>query len=303
MIRCYSLSDSYHENYYRVSIKKAPPPPNKPDAPWGLSSSFFHEHLREGDILDVKAPSGQFYLNEMVERPVVLIGGGVGLTPMVSMLNHLIQTSSKREIWFFYGVRNSSEHAMKSHLQKAAEKHDNIHLQVVYQDVSEQDVRGQDYHHQGFICTDLFKQLLPSNNYEFYLCGPPPMMTALTTQLSEWGVPDADVYMEAFGPASVKKKKSPIETESLNAPVKASVTFAKSGKTLEWSNEYDSLLEMAEENDIELESGCRAGNCGTCLLAIREGEVELQSDHDAAPEAGSCLACISTPKGNLVLDA
>src|SRR2546428_17383 len=105
VIRCYSLSDGpSHPDRYRVTIKKALPPPDQPQAPLGMASSFFCERLKEGDILDVKAPGGNFCLELASEKPVVLISGGVGITPMLSMLNAIVESGSKREVWFFFGA-------------------------------------------------------------------------------------------------------------------------------------------------------------------------------------------------------
>ena len=304
VIRCYSLSDRWHENYYRVSIKKIPPPPDKPDAPPGLASTCFHEQLTTGAIIDVKAPSGKFYLNEDSDAGVVLIAGGVGLTPVLSMLNTLTHQGSTREIWFFYGVRNGRELAMRKHLKALAQRYDNVHMHWCFSDPLDSDVPGRDYDHNERISVDLFKRLLPSNNYEYYMCGPPPMMTSIVEGLEAWGVPERDIYFEAFGPASVKKKKADATpTESDKDDVSIMVEFARSGKKVPWSADSESLLALAEAHDIDLPYGCRAGNCGTCQVAIRSGSVSYVSEHDVDIESGSCLACISQPDGDLVLDA
>jgi len=99
-IRCYSLSDSPKSDYYRCTIKRVPPPRDSDHEP-GLSSNYFHDFVEEGKILDVRAPGGHFYLDTKRQTPVVLIGGGIGLTPVLSMVNHIIDTGSKRETWFF----------------------------------------------------------------------------------------------------------------------------------------------------------------------------------------------------------
>ena len=80
----------------------------------------------------VSAPGGHFFLDTTRSTPVVLIGGGIGLTPVLSMVNHIVETGSKRETWFFYGVQNGEDHAMKEHLQKIDDEHDNIKICVVY---------------------------------------------------------------------------------------------------------------------------------------------------------------------------
>lgn len=305
VIRCYSLSDSpMQRDYYRVSIKKVPPPRDRPDLPSGLSSSFFHDQLEEGDILDVKAPSGKFFMDQTKHTPVVLIGGGVGLTPVMSMVNTIALSGSKRETHFFYGVRNSKEHVMKEHLEQLARDHENIHLHVCYSNPEEGEEEGRDYQHAERVSVDLFKRTLPSNNYDFYICGPPPMMESLVKDLGEWGVPEANVHFEAFGPASVKKAKPKPAEDASAAPAEAiEVEFAKSGKKVAWDASFDSLLEFGEAQGIAMDSGCRAGNCGTCITAVKSGDVKYVEEPGAAPESGSCLVCVSVPKGNLVLEA
>ncbi|MDX1411714.1 MAG: 2Fe-2S iron-sulfur cluster-binding protein, partial [Nitrospirales bacterium] len=163
------------------------------------------------------------------------------------------------------------------------------------------DVPGKDYHHAGHITVELFKRVLPANNYEFYICGPPSMMESLTQGLMSWGVPAEKIFFEAFGPATVKRATSaPIP---LDDGPGIDVTFAKSGKKCPWNPKAGSLLDFAESNGIAIDFGCRAGNCGTCLTAIKEGEVTYLTDPGTMPEAGSCLTCISVPKGQVTLDA
>jgi len=308
VIRCYSLSDSpHHPNYYRVSIKAVPPPRDKPEAPPGLSSNFFHDSLNEADILDVKAPGGQFFLDTTKHTPVVLIGGGIGLTPLLSMLNTICESGSNREVWFFYGVRNSSEHVMKEHLEQLNAEYENLRLMVCYSNPGDDDVAGRDYQHGERVSVNLFQRVLPSSNYNFYMCGPPPMMNTVVPELTAWGVPEKDIHFEAFGPATVKKATPEKSAEEKAAAAAAAesieVVFAKSGKTLQWDAEADSILEFAEDNEIAIDFGCRAGNCGTCITAVRSGEVDYVVEPGAAPEAGSCLTCISVPKSSITLDA
>ena len=301
VVRCYSLSDSpHHPDRYRVSIKKVPPPRNDPKAPPGLVSNHFHESINENDILDVKAPSGQFYLDIHAKGPVVLLAGGVGITPVLSMLNALVEVDSQREIWFCLGVRNKKEHIMKEHLEKVAKENPNVNLQVFYSSPAETDFKEKDYHIEGRVKVSSLINLLPSNNYDFYICAPPPMVEDLRNDLAAWGVPKTSIHFEAFGPATVKKCTT--NSESKDAP-KIDVRFTKSGKVFPWDPNLTSLLELAENNGIPLDSGCRAGNCGTCLTAIKSGEVSYVGEPGSLPEEGSCLACIAVPKGDLTLDA
>src|SRR5262249_22486994 len=158
-----------------------------------------------GDIVDVKSPSGQFFLSPRGETPVVLIGGGIGVTPALSMLNAIAAANVQRDVWFFYGVRHGGEHIMRDHLTAIAAAHPHVHIHVCYSDVRPNvDIEGRDYTHAERVSVDLFKRVLPSNAAHFYLCGPPPMMQSLVEGLTAWGVGNDQIHYEAFGPASIK---------------------------------------------------------------------------------------------------
>ena len=304
-IRCYSLSCSPRSpDYYRVSIKRIDRtgPPGS-GAPPGLISSYFHDRLKEGDIVDVKAPGGHFTLDPAANTPVVLIGGGIGLTPVLSMLEGIVASGSTRETWFFYGVRNSSDHVMRDRLKEIAQAHPNVRLQICYSDPGPgENPNDIDFHHHARVSVDLFKKQLPSNNYDFYICGPPPMMQQVVGDLKAWGVPESRIHFEAFGPATVKKA-APVAAGVAAGAGAVEVTFAKSGKKASWTAAIGSLLDLADANGVRIDSGCRAGNCGTCITAVKEGDVDYLSPPGSPPMAGSCLTCIAVPKSKMVLDA
>ena len=304
LVRCYSISDSPHRSdYYRVTIKKEKAPPDRPELPHGAASSYFCDALKEGDILNVKAPTGHFFLDLTKNNPVVLIAGGVGVTPMLSMAHAIAAGGSKRETWFFFGVRNTQEHIHKAELEQLAAGHDNIHLHVCYSRPGPGDVVGRDYQHEGRVSVDLFKELLPSNNFEYFLCGNGAFMKSITDGLEVWGVPEKDVHFEAFGPATVKKKTAPSTAAETAFLSKLQVTFSRSGKTVRWEPSAGNLLDFASAQGVRIDSGCCAGSCGSCLVAIKSGDVDYLKPPDAEPEQGACLTCICRPKGDLVLDA
>jgi ferredoxin-NADP reductase len=302
VIRCYSLSDRPgNPNQYRVTIKRLKAPPDRKDAPPGLVSNHFHDHLKVGDILDVKAPNGQFCLDLTKSTPIVLLAGGVGITPLLSMLNAVAAQQSTREVWFFYGVTHSGEHILREHFENLARALPSLHLHVCYSAATQDDKRGQRFHHAERISLDLLQRLLPSNQLEFYICGPPPMMSALVEGLKSWGVPEQRIFFEAFGPATFKKPALQAGGSTTTAALK--IHFARSDKTCAWQTDAGSLLELAEKNGVTIDSGCRAGNCGTCLVAIKSGEVTYLHEPGASVEAGSCLTCIAVPKTALTVDA
>jgi ferredoxin len=129
------------------------------------------------------------------------------------------------------------------------------------------------------------------------------MMESLVGALDDWGVPAARIHYEAFGPASVKRRTVDAEATPAEGAGEIMVSFARSGQQLMWNPEAGSLLEFAEAHGVAVESGCRAGSCGSCQTTIRAGEVAYRHAPDFDPEPGCCLLCVSTPKTNLVLEA
>lgn len=306
LVRCYSLSDgALSDDHYRVTIKRALAPTNDTDIPTGVASSYFIDQVKEGDILNVKAPSGRFFLDVEVDRPVVLISGGIGITPMLAMARYLTHIKDKREVYFFFGCRNSADHMFRDEVIELQKANPNMRLHICYSRPLETDIPGETHHHEGRVTNDLLKQILPSSNYEYYLCGPGPFMDTLVNGLYEWGVPKKDVKFEAFGPATVKSgPKETSATSESSAKAVIPIEFARSGKTVPWDPEVANLLEFAELNGITtIEGGCRAGSCGSCLVAIKEGNFEYVLEPGEAPEEGSCLSCICRPTGKMVIDA
>jgi ferredoxin-NADP reductase len=304
IIRCYSLSDAPQSDHCRVSIKRVPPPPGSAH-PSGRSSNFFHDHVPVGTTLQVRAPSGHFHLDPG-SSPVVLIAGGIGITPMLSMLNWCQLHQPEREVWFFHGVRNSKEAAFASHLNAIAAARPNIHLRLCFSNPLPEDRLGKHFHHHGRVDVNLLRMELPLKPFHYYICGPGPMMETLVAALQDWGVPDTHVHFEAFGPASVKRRE-PEPGATQNAVADAAdditVTFARSGKQARWSRQSSSLLELAESLGVAIDSGCRAGACGTCQTRMRSGEVSYRQSPDYAPEPGTCLMCVCTPRTDMTLEA
>ena len=165
---------------------------------------------------------------------------------------------------------------------------------------------GSDFHHHRRVDVNLFRMSLPLRPYHFFICGPTPMMESLVAALEEWGVPDANVHFEAFGPASIRRRRAAIAPADASAEGPTGdvvVSFAKSGKQAQWSPQSGSLLEFAESQGIVVESGCRAGGCGTCQTTIRSGEVAYRQSPDHDPDPGTFLMCVCVPKTHVTLEA
>lgn len=299
--RCYSLSDRPDPSSYRVTIKRVPAPADHPGVAPGLSSNHFHDRVQAGDILRLKAPAGHFCIDPDPNVPAVLIGGGIGITPMMSMLRWCLAEQPQRTLHLYYGLRNSREHAFKAVLEEIAASHAALRLNIVYSRPGESDVQGRDYQHRGHVDVDLLRRTLPHGRHQFYVCGPPAMMETLVPALAAWGVPLADLHYEAFGPASVKLPGQP--QVAVPASAELEVRFQRSGRTLAWDGRDPSLLDFAERHGVAVESGCRSGGCGSCETRLLEGTVQYEHapDHDVAP--GHCLLCVGRPASAVVLEA
>ena len=313
VVRCYSLSDAPNADAYRVTIKRSPTPgpaAGSLAAATGAVSHFFHDRVSVGSMLQVRAPAGRFYLDRS-QAPVVLIAGGIGITPMLSMVNWAMQEQPEREVWLFYGVREAAELVMLPQLQALAAKHPNFHMHLCFSGpppVAESRERAALVHqHHSRIDVRLLRSVLPLKPYHFYLCGPTALLVSLVPALAGWGVADERIHFEAFGPASIPRRKAALSPSSLAAdsPVAESfsVTFASSGKTCTWRPGLSRLLDLAEANGIDVASGCRSGSCGSCQTTIRAGQVRYAHAPDHTPEPGTCLLCVSTPDSAVTLDA
>jgi ferredoxin-NADP reductase len=304
LVRCYSLSDAPSSDHYRISIKRMRAPVDS-GLPAGCSSTYFHDEVQVGSLLEARAPSGHFHFDHS-DAPVVLIAGGIGITPLLSMLNESVAHQPLREIWLFYSVRNRCELMMRAHLEALTKTHSNFHLYFFLSDADIASDKSTPFFHHGMITVALLRNLLPLKPFHYYICGPAAMMKSLVPALFEWGVPDAHIHFETFGPASFKT--NPIAQSALpsaSGKVSASafkVSFANSGKEFLWEPLAGSLLEFSEAHGIAVNFGCRNGACGSCQTTIKSGEVAYQQPPDFDPEPGNCLLCVGTPISNLILE-
>jgi len=298
LIRCYSLSDRPREEYYRITIRRVGTPLGRPNLPLGQGSNYFFHSVQVGTTLEVKAPQGIFFLDPTDEGPVVLVGGGIGITPMLSMAASIAHQKQNRQTYLFAGFGNSLEQPLAKQLRELPEENSNIHLDVSFSRPTKGDRLGHEYHHRGYVSIARLQEVLPSNNFHFYVCGLPQMMENLVPALFDWGVPEHHVHCEAFGPASVKGLQR--KSEQSNDP--CNVEFALAHTNVNWNGSHDSILEFAEDAGVPLDYGCRAGNCGQCVVNVRRGKVRHVKKPGFQVSDSQCLACIGVPQGDVVLD-
>lgn len=190
--RNYSVSCGPNDRAYRISVKREP---------MGAASGWLHDHLREGDVIEATPPAGDFFLPDAPARPVVLLSGGVGLTPMVSMAEHIALRHPGLETHFVHGALNGATHAMGAHVRALAAGHDRMAVTTFYSEPGEGDRVGSTHDADGFVTLDWLRSNTPLAEADVYLCGPKPFLSAFVPGLARAGVPADRIHYEFFGPA------------------------------------------------------------------------------------------------------
>ncbi len=191
--RNYSISCGPNDEHYRISVKR--------EALGQGGSLYLHDHTEVGSEIEATPPAGDFFLPDEPKAPVVLLSGGVGLTPMVSMLEAICRDYPELEAHFVHGALNSSTHAMDKHVRTLASGSARLNVKTFYSEPGDGDAAGLSHDFDGFITIDWLRDQTPFEISEFYLCGPKPFLRALVPALARAGVSPDRVHYEFFGPA------------------------------------------------------------------------------------------------------
>ncbi len=189
--RNYSISQAANGETYRISVKRET---------HGVASGHLHDAIQVGDILLATPPAGDFHLKP-AQRPVVLLSGGVGLTPMVAMLETIAAEHPDLEAHFVHAALNGEVHAMQAQVKALAAAHGGTRVSTFYSEPAAGDVLGDSHDVEGFVSVDWLKAQTPFETADFYLCGPKPFLRALVGGLVAAGVDAGRIHYEFFGPA------------------------------------------------------------------------------------------------------
>ena len=297
VLRSYSLSDLPATDHLRISVKSELN---------GIGSSFLCTRTREGDVLDVSAPRGNFILSPS-QSPVVLLSAGVGATPVMSMLHALAAERSQRQVWWVYGARNRADHPFSEESRSLLKQISGGRAYIVYSRPGASDQVGADFDAPGHIDTALLERIGVSRDSEFYLCGPPAFLQAMRDGLKKWGVLPENVHTEMFGSleAITPGMAHVVHTPHLPKGQSGSgppVSFARSGITAAWDPKFASLLELAEACDVPVRWSCRTGVCHTCMTGLISGSITYNPEPLEMPAPGNALVCCSQPTAGVTLD-
>ncbi len=300
VVRCYSISSAPEATgYLEISVKRQ-----------GLVSGWLHSTVRPGTTLSIRAPAGAFVYPAGDDRPVVLLAGGVGITPLISMLRHAVMADPERPMTLLYSVATHRDVAFRSELRALADRFPQIRVLITA-------TRGPHTTEQLSGRIDrrmLVEQLDDLAQSLFMICGPEPMIEGMKALLSELGIAPGQVRSEAFA-AAVAAASSHAEE-----PVAAAVAAVAGGAAPATPNPPaagfrlhlvgsdrmvdlpadSTLLEACEGAGVALPSACRAGVCGTCRARLVNGAVDCEGD---AGEEGYILPCVSVARSDCAIDA
>ena len=286
-LRSYSLSDDFSAGSYRISVKREE---------HGLVSQWLHAHIKAGSVIDAAAPRGDFYLTEG-DSAVVLISAGIGVTPVLAMLHALSTAGSGRDIWWVHTTRNLETQAFATEVTALIESLPQARQRVFYtQTDGRMDQRS------------IAALNLPADA-TVYLCGPTQFMTDMRDALAAVGLDPARIHSELFGalppinPGVVDTGQHTPPHPPPGAPgIGPSITFSRSGLTVNWSQDYGSILDLAEACDVPTRFACRSGVCHVCVTGVVAGQTTYVQSPLEPPEQGTVLICSAAPKTDLVLD-
>ena len=299
-VRCYSVSSSPEtRGYLEISVRRQ-----------GVVSTMLHATLRTGASLVIGRPAGTFVYPAGDDRPIVLIAGGIGITPLLSMLRHAVASEPSRPITLLYSARAETDLAFLGELRLLAQRHPQVRIGLTLTRPAKA-TRCR----TGRIDRAMVQQYVahPAHSI-FCICGPAQMIADATTLLRELGVPPGQIRSEHFelAVAATALNADPIATAADSSRATGAhadgdvytVTFALSGRTATGPSSQ-TLLEIAESEGIAVASSCRAGVCQACRTRICEGQVDCRSDvldpDDRA--AGYVLPCVSWAVSDCVMEA
>lgn len=288
--RSYSISSSSKQTAFcEISVKRNPD---------GWASHHVHDALAKDQLLSVSGPAGRFVFDETSSDVVTLIGGCVGITPLMSIVRSLVDRKWSGRIELILTMRTSRDLVFGKELERLAKENPNLRVTTTLTREKESDWTGR----RGPITKDLLVEILGAEpRRPIYVCGPEAMMLAVRNALRELRVPDDDVRTEAFVSPGVASPNAPATDDDGAHEIR----FARQHLVVSAPGRL-TLLEAAEDAGLDLPFECRSGICGRCKVKVLEGEVTMSAE-DALRASekleGVVLSCQARARTNVVVDA
>ncbi len=264
----------------------------------GLVSGWLHDELKPGDSLKLLAPNGTFIFTGDNAPSIVLIGGGVGMTPLMSVARYLTDSQWPGNIHMLLSFRGPGDYLFREEVASLQSRNPNLKVTVTLSNPGEEPWLGP----TGRIDKAFLERTIPNPaDQRVHLCGPPPMMDAVKAALSDLGVPTSQIKTEAFGTI----KRDPTAVGARTGAVAGRIQFQRS-QIGAAALEGTTILDAADEADVYIDSACRSGTCGLCRVKLLSGKVHMAVE-DALTEDektdGYILACQAEVETDVEIDA
>lgn len=291
IIRSYSISNAPDkppiDGDYQVTVKRI-----------GTASDYLHDQVRVGDELEVHWPTGRYFALPQSDDPLVLISNGIGITPLVSMLESVVTKNPARTVFWVHATRDGHTHLFKEVVAVLAEQLSNFSFFVIYRQPNDTDLKGRDYHTTRYLEREDLAPLASMPNADVFLCGSPAFMDTAKALIATYDIPDRRIHIELF--TSGNRAAASATQGAGTGPIRT-VRFAASGVESQWVQGGPTLLEIAEDSGLSVDYGCRFGACEACSAGILEGTVAYAAS-DTVTRPGEILLCCAEPTSDIVLD-
>jgi len=286
--RSYTVSSSpAHENYVEITPKRMEN---------GCVSVFLNERAKPGLAVEASGPYGRFYFDETLQKSIVLIAAGSGITPMISMLCYIDDLKLATPVTLLYCVRTGADIIFKNELSRLSKSLPNFKYELCLSRLDATWKGRSGRLTEEFVSQSVTDFDLPT----FFLCGPNGFMDNARHVLLTLGVTQDRILQESFGEGKPSTESRPLEAGAVET-----VVFLHSEKVCQISSE-STLLDLAERNGVQIPFGCRQGQCGTCATRVLSGTVQMDVEAGLTAEqkdAGYVLPCVSRAEGMVVLSA
>ncbi len=301
MRRSYSICAGVNDGVLRVGVKKV-------DGGW--FSSWANDELKKGDILEAMRPMGNFHspLKPALARRYLGFAGGSGITPMISLIRTILEAEPKSTFTLVYGNRSTSAIMFREELEDLK----NIHMgrfNIVHILESEAaDIELFSGRLDREKCAQLFSRWIDVKSADLaFICGPEPMMLAVSETLKAHGMDEGAIKFELFAsaqPGRAKKKAASGDVAVKGAKCSATIILDGASRIIEFAKGEETVLEAALAASIDAPYACKAGVCSTCRARLIEGEVDMEANYaleDYEVERGYILTCQSHPRTDRVV--
>ncbi|WDQ15752.1 FAD-binding oxidoreductase [Rhodopirellula sp. P2] len=310
--RCYSLSSGPDEPHYRITVKRVP---------GGTMSNLLHDTVGVGDSIEIQVPKGKFHYSVAESQardpqPLNLIAAGIGITPMLSMMFQSLNERADREVNLFYQVRDAIDAPFLTPIREIAkmlEATSGVRVHLWFSRPEAGDIEPGNA--VGRLSAEQIVDRLGHHRGEYLICGPDVFMNAIADGLIERGAAADRVMFESFGGKSKSAgalavpacapgaDEAGVDGPGADESVGWSVTFQTSEKSAAFEAGMEGLLDVAESLDVEVDSGCRSGDCGACVCRLVSGKVTYAESPECDLEDGEVVLCVAKPVSEVVIDA